>query len=157
MKTLVAFFSASGETQKLAKTLASVVGGTLYHIRPAVEYTPADLDWHDKHSRSSVEMQDPTCRPALAGKVEDISQYDTIFVGFPIWWYEAPRVIQTFLESYDFTGKTVIPFATSGGSDMGNTDSILQRSAPKADWKLGKRLKATAGAQEIADWLKALK
>ena len=99
MKTLVAFFSASGETQKLAKTLAGAVGGTLYQIRPAVEYTPADLDWHDKYSRSSVEMQDPTCRPALAGRVENINQYDTIFVGFPIWWYEAPRVIQTFLRS----------------------------------------------------------
>ncbi len=157
MKTLVAFFSASGETQKLAKTLAGAVGGTLYQIRPAVEYTPADLDWHDKYSRSSVEMQDPTCRPALAGRVENINQYDTIFVGFPIWWYEAPRVIQTFLESYDLAGKTVIPFATSGGSDMGNTDSILQRSAPKAGWKLGKRLRATTSAQEITDWLKALK
>ena len=156
MKTLVAFFSASGETQKLAKTLAGAVGGTLYQIRPAVEYTPADLDWHDKYSRSSVEMQDPTCRPALAGRVENINQYDTIFVGFPIWWYEAPRVIQTFLESYDLAGKTVIPFATSGGSDMGNTDSILQRSAPKAGWKLGKRLKATASAQEVTDWLKSL-
>lgn len=157
MKTLVAFFSASGETQKLAKTLAGAVGGTLYQIRPAVEYTPADLDWHDKYSRSSVEMQDPTCRPALAGRVENINQYDTIFVGFPIWWYEAPRVIQTFLESYDLAGKTVIPFATSGGSDMGNTDSILQRSAPKAGWKLGKRLRATTSAQEITDWLKASK
>lgn len=157
MKTLVAFFSASGETQKLDKTLAGAVGGTLYQIRPAVEYTPADLDWHDKYSRSSVEMQDPTCRPALAGRVENINQYDTIFVGFPIWWYEAPRVIQTFLESYDLAGKTVIPFATSGGSDMGNTDSILQRSAPKAGWKLGKRLRATTSAQEITDWLKALK
>lgn len=157
MKTLVAFFSASGETKKLAQTLASVVDGTLYQIRPETEYTPADLDWRDKHSRSTIEMQDPTCRPALAGMVEGISQYDTIFIGFPIWWYEAPRLIQTFLESYDLTGKTVIPFATSGGSDMGNTDSILQRSAPKAGWKLGKRLKATASAQEVTDWLKSLK
>ncbi len=157
MKTLVAFFSASGETQKLAQTLSSVVDGTLYQITPERPYTSADLNWQDKHSRSTIEMQDPTCRPALAGKVEDIDQYDTIFVGFPIWWYEAPRVIQTFLESYDLTGKTVIPFATSGGSDMGNTDSILQRSAPKAGWKLGKRLKATASAQEITDWLKSLK
>lgn len=157
MKTLVAFFSASGETKKLAQTLASVVNGTLYQIRPETEYTPADLDWQDKHSRSTVEMQDPACRPALAGVVEDMEQYDTIFIGFPIWWYEAPRVIQTFLESYDLTGKTVIPFATSGGSGMGNTDSILQRSAPKAAWKLGKRLKATASAQEITDWLKSLK
>lgn len=157
MKTLVAFFSASGETQKLAQTLASVVDGTLYQIKPETEYTPADLDWQDKRSRSTIEMQDPTCRPALAGTVEGMDQYDTIFVGFPIWWYEAPRVIQTFLESYDLTGKTVIPFATSGGSDMGNTDSILQRSAPKAGWKLGMRLKATASAQEVSDWLKGLK
>lgn len=157
MKTLVAFFSASGETQKLAQTLASVVDGTLYQIKPESPYTLADLNWQDKHSRSTVEMQDPACRPALAGTVEGIDQYDTIFVGFPIWWYEAPRVIQTFLESYDLTGKTVIPFATSGGSDMGNTDSILQRSAPNAGWKLGKRLKATASAQEVTDWLKSLK
>ena len=157
MKTLVAFFSASGETKKLAQTLASVVDGTLYQIRPETEYTQADLDWRDKHSRSTIEMRDPACRPALAGTVEGIDQYDTIFVGFPIWWYEAPRVIQTFLESYDLTGKTVIPFATSGGSDMGNTDSILQRSAPKAGWKLGKRLKATASAQEVTDWLESLK
>ncbi len=156
MKTLVAFFSASGETQKLAQTLASVVDGTLYQIKPERPYTSADLNWQDKHSRSTIEMQDPACRPALAGSVEGISQYDTIFIGFPIWWYEAPRVIQTFLESYDLTGKTVIPFATSGGSDMGNTDSILQRSAPKAGWKLGKRLKATASAQEVTDWLKSL-
>lgn len=157
MKTLVAFFSASGETEKLAKTLASVVDGTLYQIKPETEYTPADLDWQDKQSRSTIEMQDPACRPPLAGGVEDISQYDTIFIGFPIWWYEAPRVVQTFLESYDLTGKAVIPFATSGGSDMGNTDSILQRSAPKANWKLGKRLKATASAQEVNDWLESLK
>lgn len=157
MKTLVAFFSASGETKKLAQALASVVDGTLYQIRPKTEYTPADLDWQDKHSRSTIEMQDPTCRPALAGGVEDISQYDTVFIGFPIWWYEAPRVIQTFLECYDLTGKTVIPFATSGGSDMGNTDSILQRSAPMANWKLGKRLNATASAQEVTDWLNSLK
>lgn len=157
MKTLVAFFSASGETEKLAQTLASAIDGTLYQIKPETEYTLADLDWQDKHSRSTIEMQDPACRPALAGGVEDISQYDTIFIGFPIWWYEAPRVIQTFLESYDLTGKTVIPFATSGGSDMGNTDSILQRSAPKANWKLGKRLKATASAQEVNDWLESLK
>lgn len=157
MKTLVAYFSAGGATQKLAKTLASVVDGTLHQIRPETEYTPADLDWQDKHSRSTIEMQDPACRPALAGSVEGINQYDIIFVGFPIWWYEAPRVIQTFLESYDLTGKTVIPFATSGGSGMGNTDSILQRSAPKAGWKLGKRLKATASAQEVTNWLKSLK
>lgn len=157
MKTLVAFFSASGETKKLALTLASVVNGALYQIKPETDYAPADLNWQDKHSRSTVEMQDPTCRPALAGAVDNIEQYDTVFIGFPIWWYEAPRIIQTFLESYDFTGKTVIPFATSGGSDMGNTDSILQRSAPKASWKLGKRLKATATAQEITDWLKSLK
>lgn len=156
MKTLVAFFSASGETKKLAQTLASVVNGTLYQILPETDYTPADLNWQDKHSRSTIEMQDPAYRPALAGAVEDIDQYDPIFIGFPIWWYEAPRVIQTFLESYDLTGKTVIPFATSSSSGMGNTDSILQRSAPKAGWKLGKRLKATASAQEITDWLESL-
>ncbi len=154
MKTLIAYFSASGETAKLARTLADIVKGDLFEIKPETPYTAADLDWRDKASRSSVEMRDTPCRPAMAEQA-DVAPYDTIFVGFPIWWYEAPRIIETFLESCDLTGKTVIPFATSGGSDMGNTDSILQHSAPRANWKLGKRLKANASAQEVAKWLES--
>ena len=113
-KTLVAYFSASGETARLAKTLAQAAGGDLYAIVPEQAYTSADLNWNDKHSRSSLEMNDPASRPAIAGKVPDMGGYDTVFVGFPIWWYVAPTIVKTFLESYDFSGKTVIPFATSG-------------------------------------------
>lgn len=156
MKTLVAYFSASGETKKLASTLATVVDGDLFEIRPIVPYTAADLDWHDKASRSTIEMSDTACRPPIANAVTNIGQYGTIYIGFPIWWYEAPRIIQTFLESYDLTDKTVIPFATSGGSEMGNTDSILQRSAKTANWKLGKRIRADASTQEVAAWVKSL-
>ena len=122
-KILVAYFSASGETAKLAKTIAGDVGGDLFEIVPTVPYTAADLDWMDKGSRSTAEMNDDNSRPAIAGKVADMAQYDTVFVGFPIWWYQAPRIIETFLESYDFAGKTMIPFATSGSSGMGKTDS----------------------------------
>ena len=131
-KTLIAYFSASGSTAKLANTLAQATGGDLYEIRPAVPYTSADLNWNNKNSRSSVEMNDKAARPAIAAPAADVAKYDTIFVGFPIWWYEAPRIIQTFLESSDFSGKTVIPFATSGGSDLGKTASILQKSCPAA-------------------------
>ena len=106
-KTLIAYFSASGETAKLAKTLSAVTGGDLFEIRPETAYTSADLNWMDKKSRSTLEMKDEHSRPAIAGRVEDMAQYGTVFVGFPIWWYQAPRIIETFLESYDFTGKTV--------------------------------------------------
>lgn len=156
MKTLVAYFSASGETKKLAMTLADVVNGDLFEIKPETPYTAADLDWQDKTSRSTIEMNDTTCRPAIAIAVPTMEQYDTIYIGFPIWWYEAPRIIQTFLESYDLTGKTVIPFATSGSSEMGNTDAILQRSAKTANWKLGKRMRANASANEVAAWVESL-
>lgn len=156
MNTLVAYFSASGETKTLATTLAGVVGGDLFEIIPETPYTSTDLDWHNKTSRSSIEMTDPTSRPAISKAVPNIEQYDIIYIGFPIWWYEAPRIIQSFLESYDLTGKTVIPFATSGGSEMENTDSILQRSAPAAHWRLGKRMRSDAPATAVADWVKSL-
>lgn len=155
-KVLVAYFSASGQTKRLAKTLADATGGDLYEITPEVPYTAADLDWNDKSSRSSIEMNDPSSRPAIGGQVENMGQYDVVFVGFPIWWYQAPTIIQTFLETYDFTGKTVIPFATSGGSGMGRTDSILQLSAPKADWRAGKRLSASASVKEVSAWVSSL-
>lgn len=155
-KALVAYFSASGTTARLAKTLAQAADGDLYEIRPAVPYTGADLNWNNKSSRSSVEMNDKGARPAIAAPGVDLAGYDTIFVGFPIWWYEAPRIIQTFLESYDFSGKTVIPFATSGGSGMGKTASILQKSCPAARMLPGKRLSASADVREISTWVQSL-
>lgn len=131
-KTLVAYFSASGTTMDVASRLARMMDSDLFAIVPADPYTSADLDWRDKQSRSTLEASDPSCRPAITSQIEDIEGYDTIFLGFPIWWYVAPSIINTFLESYDLTGKTVILFATSGGSGMGKTASILRASAPGA-------------------------
>ena len=155
-KTLVAYFSASGVTAKLARTLADAIGADLFEIRPEVPYTSADLNWNDPKSRSSVEMNDPKSRPAMA-ETPRLAGYDTVFVGFPIWWYQAPRIIQTFLESADFSGKTVIPFATSGGSGMGKTVELLRPScAPDTRWNEGKRLSSHASAQEVSAWTKSL-
>ena len=131
-KALVAYFSASGTTMDVASRLARVTNSDLFAIVPADPYTSADLDWRDKQSRSTLEAADPSCRPAITSKVEHIEDYDTIFLGFPIWWYVAPAIINTFLESYDLTSKTVVLFATSGGSGMGKTASILRASAPGA-------------------------
>ena len=131
-KTLVAYFSASGTTMDIASRLARMTDSDLFAIVPADPYTSADLDWRDKQSRSTLEAADPSCRPAITSKVEHIEDYDTIFLGFPIWWYVAPAIINTFLESYDLTGKTVVLFATSGGSGMGKTAAILRASAPGA-------------------------
>ena len=156
MKALVAYFSASGQTAKLAKTIAGVTGGDLFEIAPETAYTAADLDWMDKKSRSTIEMNDPKSRPAIAGKVADMVQYDTVFVGFPIWWYQAPRIIETFLESYDFSGKTVVTFATSGGSGMGKTDSILKAVCPAAKWLPGKRLSSRESAASVQKWVESL-
>lgn len=137
-KKLVAYFSASGNTAKLAKKLAESAGADLYEIKPAVPYTSADLDWQNKQSRSSVEMSDHSSRPALADKNADISAYDTVYVGFPVWWYIAPTIINSFLESYDFSGKKIILFATSGGSGFGKTVQNLKTSAPNAEIIEGK-------------------
>ena len=150
-KKLVAYFSASGVTEKMAKTLAEVTGADLFEIQPAVPYTTADLDWMNKKSRSSVEMSNPDSRPEIGNKIPDLGQYDTVFVGFPIWWYVAPTIINTFLESYDFTGKKIATFATSGGSGMGKTDSILKKCAPNADWKEGKRF-GSADKNALKAW-----
>ena len=137
-KKLTAYFSASGKTAALAKKLAEAAGADLYEIRPAVPYTSADLNWQDKQSRTSVEMSDHSSRPALADKNADIAAYDTIYVGFPVWWYIAPTIINTFLESYDFSGKKIILFATSGGSGFGKAVQNLQPSAPNAEIIEGK-------------------
>ena len=157
MKKLVAYFSASGRTKKVAEKLATVVNGDLYEIIPKQPYTSADLDWLDKSSRSSIEMKDKTSRPEITGRVENMEDYNVIFVGFPIWWYVAPTIIHTFLESYDFSGKTVIPFATSGGSGMGNTLSELKIScSDETKWKEGKRFPASVSEKELKNWIESL-
>lgn len=145
-KTLIAYFSASGVTARAAREMAEAIGADLYEIRPAQPYTAADLNWMDRHSRSTIEMNDAACRPAIAEPLEHIQQYDTVFIGFPIWWYVEPRIVDTFLESGDFSGKTVIPFATSGGSGIGKAEKSLQDHCPKADWKRGKLVNSGAAA-----------
>ena len=154
-KRLVAYFSASGTTKRAAEMLAEAAGADLYEIRPEVPYTSADLNWMDKKARSTVEMKDPTSRPAIADNDADIAAYDTIFVGFPIWWYVAPTIINTFLESYDFSEKKVVIFATSGGSGFGNTVRELKTSAPESEFVEGKVLNGYSTAK-IADWVKSL-
>lgn len=156
-KILVAYFSASGETERLARTIAQTTGGDLHEIEPAVRYTAADLDWNDKRSRSSVEMNDPSSRPAVTGRVGNMDAYDVVFVGFPIWWYVAPTIVSTFLEAYDFSGKIVVPFATSGGSGLGGTEPILQACcSPTTAWKPGKRLSSHASEAEVGRWVESL-
>ncbi|MEE0845794.1 MAG: flavodoxin [Eggerthellaceae bacterium] len=132
-KKLVAYFSASGTTAKRARKLAQEAGADLYEIKPAIPYTSADLNWHDSRSRSSVEMNDRASRPALAAIDAPVADYDTVYLGFPIWWYVAPMIINTFLEAYDFSGKKIVLFATSGGSGLGNTAKGLAPSAPGAE------------------------
>ena len=149
-KTLVAYFSASGVTARAAKEVAAAVGADLYEIRPEQPYTASDLDWMDKRSRSTLEMNDPACRPAIAEPVEQMEQYDTVFVGFPVWWYVEPRIVDTFLESYDFSGKTLIPFATSGGSGIGKAEKSLQEYCPDAVWKKGQLLNGSGAAEWAA-------
>ena len=151
MKKLVAYFSASGTTKKAAERLANAVGGDLLEIKPAVPYTRADLDWTNNQSRSSVEMRDPQSRPEIASEPVNMDEYDTVYIGFPIWWYVAPTIVDTFLESYDFSGKTVIPFATSGGSGMGKTVEVLKKICPKAIWKSGGVVNRMT-EQELAKW-----
>ena len=138
-KKLVAYFSAGGVTKKVAERLAAAAGADLFEIEPAVPYTVADLDWTNKKSRSSVEMNDPSSRPEIARRLDSLEEYDTVFLGFPIWWYVAPTIINTFLEQYDLTGKTVIPFATSGMSGMGQTNRELKNSCRGAKLMEGKR------------------
>ena len=155
-KALVAYFSASGVTASLAKKLATAAGADLYEITPEVPYTSADLNWHDKGSRSSVEMADPGSRPAISGEPLDSSEYDVIFVGFPIWWYVAPTVVNTFLESLDLTGKTVVPFATSGGSGMGKTNERLAPSCSGARLLNGKVFPRSVSDAELKNWIASL-
>lgn len=155
-KKLVAYFSASGVTRSVAQRLAKEAGADLFEIKPAVPYTDADLDWTNKRSRSSVEMNDPASRPEIAQRLDNMDEYDTVFVGFPIWWYVAPTIINTFLESYDFSHKTIVPFATSGGSGLGKTVEVLKPLCSKtAKWLPGKMLNGVT-ERERKQWLSSL-
>ena len=155
-KKLVVYFSASGTTAAVAKTLSEAAGADLYEIRPQTPYTRADLDWTNKRSRSSVEMNDKSFRPPLADRDALVEDYDTIFLGFPIWWYTAPTIINTFLESYDFTGKTIILFATSGGSGLGRTAADLKASAPGAMIREGTLLNGRQSKEILTAWVSSL-
>lgn len=155
-KALVAYFSASGVTAKVAETLSEAIGADLFEIAPTVPYTKADLNWMNKKSRSSVEMSDPSSRPEMERKCDNMEDYDTVFVGFPIWWYVAPTIINTFLESHNMAGKTVIPFATSGGSGMGATNEKLQPSCLGARLLDGRIFKKSASRAELSDWVSSL-
>ena len=155
-RKLVAYFSASGVTAKVAEKLSEAIGADLYAIEPEVPYTKADLDWMDKKSLSTIEMNNPASRPAITGKRDNMNDYDTVFVGFPIWWYVAPTIINTFLESYDLTDKTIIPFATSGGSDMGKTNEKLLPSCKGAKLLNGKVFKASVSGADLAKWAEGL-
>ena len=151
-KTLVACFSASGTTAKVAKDLAEATGADLFEIAPAQPYTRADLNWQDKKSRTTIEMNDEACRPAIVDTAIDMAAYDAVFVGFPVWWYVEPRIIDTFLESYDFAGKTIVPFATSGGSGLGQAPKRMQKLAPGAQVLSGGLLNGRPAQAELARW-----
>ena len=152
-KTLVAYFSASGVTKSVAENLAKAAGADLFEIVPKQIYTNADLNWQDKKSRSSVEMNDRSSRPAINSKVENISQYSHVFVGFPVWWYREPSIIDTFMESYDWAGITVIPFCTSGGSGLGDAGKNMQALGKGAKVIEGKRLSGNASETELKAWV----
>ena len=152
MKALITYFSAGGTTAALAKRMAEAIGAPIYEIRPAVPYTKADLNWMNGKSRSSVEMNDKSCRPALAETDAPVAEADVVFVGFPIWWYREPSVVDSFLEAYDFTGKTVVLFATSGSSGMGGEAPARAAEITGAKVKPGKRFSARASAAELKAW-----
>jgi NAD(P)H-dependent FMN reductase len=151
-RKLVAYFSASGVTAKVAKALAEAESADIYEIKPKTPYTREDLDWMNKKSRSSVEMNDPSFRPELADTAADIKGHDVIFVGFPVWWYTAPAIIKTFLEAYDFSGKIIVPFATSGGSGLGTTAETLQKIVPAAKVTEGRIFNGRTVASELKQW-----
>ncbi|MGM9653229.1 MAG: flavodoxin, partial [Eubacteriales bacterium] len=148
---LVAYFSASGVTKAAAERVAKAIGADLFEIKPKTPYTRADLDWTDTKSRSTIETYNPDCRPEIADTFANMDDYSTVFLGFPIWWYVAPKIINTFVESYDFSGKTIIPFATSGGSGMGKTVKVLKSLCPTAKWVNGKVVNGMS-EKALADW-----
>lgn len=151
-KKLVAYFSASGITAKIAKRLAEAIGADLFEIKPEIPYTDADLDWQNSKSRSSIEMNDRLARPVIASKVTDMSQYNVVFIGFPVWWYREPSIIDTFMESYDFSGKTIVPFATSGVSPIGDSGKNMQTLALNAKVVAGKRFSNDISSSELKKW-----
>ena len=155
-KTLVAYFSASGVTAAVAKKLAAAVGADLFEIQPEQLYTDDDLNWQNSRSRSSVEMNDRSCRPAIASAVDNMAQYDAVFVGFPVWWYREPSIIDTFMEAYDFSGKKVVPFCTSGGSGLGDSAQNMQALAPRATVVNGKRFSPSVSEGELKAWAESV-
>lgn len=151
-KNLVVYFSATGTTAGVAKKLSKAINADLFEIKPEQPYTEADLDWHDKNSRSSVEMKNQSSRPIIAEKIENIDQYKVIFVGFPIWWHREPSIVDTFMESYEFNGQTIIPFATSGSSDIGSSGDNMQELAPNAKVYEGKRFPKDVSEEDLKTW-----
>ena len=155
-KILVAYFSATGTTKGVAEHIANGLNADIYEIVPEEAYTDADLDYNDNNSRTTIEMNDPEARPAISGSVENMEQYDIIFVGYPIWWGEAPRIVSTFMESYDFSGKTIVPFCTSGGSGIGSSASNLERLTSGATWLDGRRLNGSDSQDTVMEWVDSL-
>lgn len=156
-KNLVAYFSCTGTTRKVAENLAKVTDGDLFEIVPSEPYTSNDLNWHDKNSRTSIEMNDENSRPTISRKLDNIDDYDTIFLGFPIWWYTAPRIINTFIESYDLSGKTIVIFYTSGGSGLGNTISDLKRTCKdNINFVPGNRFTRSTSENDLKSWVDSL-
>lgn len=155
-KILVAYFSATGTTKGVAEHIANGLNADIYEIVPEEAYTDADLDYNDNNSRTTIEMNDPDARPAISGSVENMEQYDIIFVGYPIWWGEAPRIVSTFVESYDFSGKTIVPFCTSGGSDIGSSATSLEQLTNGATWLDGRRLNGSDSQDTVMEWVNSL-
>ena len=155
-KVLVAYFSATGTTKGVAEHIANGLNADIYEIVPENPYTDADLNYNDNNSRTTIEMNDPNARPAISGSVENMEQYDIIFVGYPIWWGEAPRIVSTFMESYDFSGKTIVPFCTSGGSGIGSSASNLERLTSGATWLDGRRLNGSDSQDTVMEWVNGL-
>ena len=155
-KVLVAYFSATGTTKGVAEHIANGLNADIYEIVPEDPYTDADLNYNDNNSRTTIEMNDPNARPAISGSVENMEQYDIIFVGYPIWWGEAPRIVSTFMESYDFSGKTIVPFCTSGGSGIGSSASNLERLSSGATWLDGRRLNGSDSQDTVMEWVNGL-
>ena len=152
-KVLVTYFSASGVTEKVAKEIAEDLGADTFEIKAAKPYTSADLNWMDKKSRSTLEMKDKTSRPEIEKTVDTLNGYDTVLIGFPVWWYTAPTIINTFIESTDFSGKTLIPFCTLGSTGIGGPEKDLKKSYPQYNWKEGRRLKGNESKDEIENWI----
>ncbi|MCM1253324.1 MAG: flavodoxin [Clostridium sp.] len=156
VKVLVAYFSATNTTKGVAQHIADGLNADIYEIVPEEPYTDADLNYHDNNSRTTIEMNDPSFRPAISGSVEDMEQYDIIFLGYPIWWSEAPRILSTFVESYDFSGKTIVPFCTSGGSGVGSSATNLEQLTSGANWLAGKRLSGSDSQDMVMEWVNSL-